>query len=136
VKPIVDELLADAMMLSKHPYASYVMAQVFEQGTDAHQNIFMEALIANAVTLGSDGWACGVVLQALVHGDSESCLKLASALLKEQGLVVRMARSRRGHLAVRIILDLFEEAALNGLTFAPNYEPRKRLCAVQGMVAL
>jgi hypothetical protein len=111
VGSIVDELLADATMLSRHPYGSYVMAHILEQGTDAHRDIFMEMLVANAVTLGADSWACGVVLKAFLHGDSKSCVKLASALLQEQGLIVRMARSRRGHQAVKLILDLFEEGS-------------------------
>jgi hypothetical protein len=111
VKPIIDELLADAMMLSKHPYASYVMQHIFEQGTDEHQNRLMEVLVANAVTLAADGWACGVVEKALSYGDLEGCLKLASNILQDHGLIVRMARGRRGHLAVKMILDLFEEGS-------------------------
>jgi len=111
VKPIVDELLADAIMLSKHPYASYVLQHIFEQGTDEQQNSLMELLIANAVTLAADCWACAVMEKALMYGDLESCLELASRILQEKGLVAQMAPRRRGHLVVKLILDLFEEGS-------------------------
>jgi hypothetical protein len=111
VKPIVDELLADAIMLSKHPYASYVLQHIFEQGTDEQQNSLMEVLVANAVTLAADCWACGVMEKALIYGDLESCVKLASTILQENGLIAQMALRRRGHLVVKSILDLFEEGS-------------------------
>jgi len=109
VKPIVDELLADAMMLCRHAYASYVMQHVFEQGSDTHVQTLMRVIIANAATFGSDSFACAVVYKALVLGEFQDRVELATALLHERGLVVRMARSRRGHLAVKLMLELFEK---------------------------
>jgi hypothetical protein len=111
VQPIVDDLLADAVMLSKHAYASYVMAHIFEQGVDEQQHALMEVLVANAVNLAADGWACAVIEKAFMFGDVESCLMLASAILQENGLIARMALRRRGHPVVKIILDLFEEGS-------------------------
>jgi len=111
VKPLVDELLAEALQLSKHPYASFVMQHIFEQGSDEQVDSLMEVLVANAVTLGADGWACVVLHKAFVHGDLEGQLKLASAILQDKGLIARIARSRRGHPAAKLILDLFEEGS-------------------------
>jgi hypothetical protein len=111
VKPIVDELLADAMMLSKHPYASYVMQQIFEQGADEHQNRLMEVLVANAVTLGADCFACAVMHKGFLYGALDGCLKVASALLQDKGLIARMARNRQGIQIVKLLLDLFEEGS-------------------------
>jgi hypothetical protein len=111
VKPIVDELLADAMTLSKHPYASYVMQQIFEQGTDEHQNRLMEVLVANAVTLAADSFACAVMQKGFLYGDLEGRLKLASTILQDTGLIVRMARNRRGVQVVKLLMDLFDEGS-------------------------
>jgi len=63
------------------------------------------------VTLAADCWACAVMEKALMYGDLESCLMLASRILQEKGLVAQMAPRRRGHLVVKLILDLFEEGS-------------------------
>merc|ERR1712048_977157 len=112
VQGLVEDLLAEAWLLSKHIYGHFVMQHVIEHGTDSQRHHLISALEQHASLVGSDVHACAVVGTAMSLGTSEEQCSLASALLRQEGLVADMASTRHGSAVVKLLLKL-----LNGAEF-------------------
>lgn len=110
VQQVVEALLGDAVPLCKHTYANYVMQHVLEQGDASTRHRLSEFLSTHARAVGSDSCGCAVMGKALMLGAGDDQTMLARALLREQGLLAAMARSRYGHTAVKAVLNLLEDA--------------------------
>jgi len=101
---LVAELMASAVSLSKHAYANFVIQHLFEYGTQEQRCRLTGIFEHHAKALGKDDHGRAVLSKALSHVGSEERTSLARALLQEQGLLVRMARTRHGHAAVKSVL--------------------------------
>jgi len=107
---LVEDIIVDAVALSSHPYGNYVVQHIIEHGIPDHQQRLSAMLAQNALAMGSDGYASAVVAKALAHGAHASRLNLARAAFATPGLLAVMARTRHGHVAVKLILQLLEES--------------------------
>jgi len=107
VKGLVEQLLIDAVALSKHMYGNYVMQHVLEHGTPDHQHRLTLILEKNAREVAWDGRAQAVLGKALCHGSPEAQLILARALVRNSALVA-MARTRYGSTAVKLVLEIVD----------------------------
>lgn len=108
-RPLVDDLISDAVALSSHPYGNYVVQHVLEHGPPDQQRRLCGLLGRHVATLGPDGYASAVVAKALSHGSKETRLLVARHVASSPGLVAQMARTRHGHLAVKLVLQLLED---------------------------
>lgn len=106
---LAEDIIQDAVALSCHPYGNYVVQHVLEHGIHEHQQRLGALLAQHAFAMGSDGYASAVIAKALAHGARESRLRLARAALATAGLLAAMARTRHGHVAVKLALQLLEE---------------------------
>lgn len=109
VRPLVECLLRDSVPLSRHQYASYVMLQVLEHGSDEQQRLIKMSLAAKPPAVGCDA-ACAVICKALECGSKEESVILAKSIIRSKGLIVRMARTRRGHFVIKAIMQLLRES--------------------------
>jgi len=106
VHQIVENLVPEVAMLSRHPYGNYVVQNLLQHGTDS-QRRRMVALLAKEVRfLGSESCGCAVLGAALTYAPEADRQVLAQSLLKEPGLLVFMACTRHGHVAVLRVLQL------------------------------
>lgn len=108
VHDMVEMLLTDTLALSQHTYANYVMQHVCEFGSSEQQNRLAREFEPHVRAIGSDVFACAVLGAALQHGSGDAQMALARALTRERGLLASMARTRRGHVAVKATLTLLE----------------------------
>eukprot|EP00933_Yihiella_yeosuensis_P064919 TRINITY_DN68473_c0_g1_i1.p1 TRINITY_DN68473_c0_g1~~TRINITY_DN68473_c0_g1_i1.p1 ORF type:complete len:377 (-),score=60.20 TRINITY_DN68473_c0_g1_i1:245-1375(-) len=106
VKEMVAELLKEVIPLSRHPYGNYVMQQVFERATPEHRSFAAHQVQRHAASLSTDCYGSAIVAKALEFCSLEDQQGLIRALLSEPGLLVSMARTRHGHLAVELVLEL------------------------------
>jgi len=102
---LVAELLSSAVSLSKHAYANFVIQHLFEYGTPEQRGHLAGLFQHHAKALGKDDHGRAVLSKALSYAGPEERTALAHALLREQGLLVRMARTRHGHAAVMCVLQ-------------------------------
>jgi len=102
------ELIASAIALSKHAYANFVMQHLFEYGTQEQRRRLSRLFEQHAKALGKHDHGRAVLSKALSHVGREERASLARALLQEQGLLVRMARTRHGHAAVKHVLEALD----------------------------
>merc|ERR1712176_790001 len=112
VQGLVEDLLAEALLLSKHIYGHFVMQHIIEHGADIQRRHLIIALEQHASVAGSVIHACAVMGTALSLGTSEEQCSLASALLRQEGLIADMSSSRHGNPVVKLLLKL-----LNGPEF-------------------
>lgn len=108
VSDLVEAVLAEAVPISRHPYGNYVMQHLLEFGTGEQKHRLAQVLEREMRGLGSDTYGCAVVSSALCHSSHGDQLALARTLLKEPGLLVYMACTRHGHLAVTHALQVLE----------------------------
>jgi hypothetical protein len=107
---VADRLLADALMLIRHRYGCYFVQHVLEYGCNAHKRHVIDVLVEHTAVLCSEDGPCTVMNKVLQFGSDEDRKALASAIVKDGGLV-KMARSRFGYIGVRTVLDLLEEGS-------------------------
>merc|ERR1712217_153206 len=81
-------------------------------GTDSQRHHLIIALEQDASVAGSVIHACAVMGTALSLGTCEEQCSLASALLRQEGLIADMASTRHGNPVVKLLLKL-----LNGPEF-------------------
>merc|ERR1711974_290411 len=94
--PIVEVLVANVQAFSKHVFANYVMQHFFEFGELSYHKSVVEILASCPGTFGTDTHAAAVVEAACVHCTAENQLLLARALVADEGLLLQMARHRKG----------------------------------------
>jgi len=106
VQELVESLLKDTTGLSRHPYGTYVVQNILEHGLDEHRRWIVKVVAKDIRVLGAESHGCAVVSAALSYGTDADRLALAQILLREPGLLVFLASSRHGHIAVLRTLDL------------------------------
>jgi hypothetical protein len=105
VKELVENLLEHTVELSMHSFGNFVMQHLLEHGTGAQQRILLNMLEQNARVVGSTCHGIAVLSKAITLTEEEDQVRIARALLKEKGLIAIMARSRHGHVAVKLLLE-------------------------------
>lgn len=108
LEEFIDELMASAVSLSKHAYANFVMQHVLEYGAPEYRRRLTGILEQHAKAMVKDEHGHAVLSKAMANASREEQLRLARALLRENGLLLRMARGRHGHVAVKAVLDVLE----------------------------
>jgi mRNA-binding protein PUF3 len=106
---LVDDLLTEAVGLSRHQFGNYVMQRLAEHGTETQQRTLMTLLAESAELVGFSVHGCAVLTRVLALNRSPEQLALAAALLHVEGLVQRMGRTRHGHVVVELMLQVLAE---------------------------
>mmetsp|Transcript_40737 Transcript_40737/g.86745 ORF Transcript_40737/g.86745 Transcript_40737/m.86745 type:complete len:432 (-) Transcript_40737:141-1436(-) len=113
VRRLVEDIVSEAAVLSTHPYGNYVVQHVVDFGEAHQQRRLAKALGGQVLTLAQDSYGSAVVAKVLSRGDTEGRVSLARAAATSPGLLVIMARTRHGHVAVRQALQLLKDYALD-----------------------
>lgn len=108
LQPIVEVLLEHAQELCRDAFANYVMQHLFEFGVPSCHKVSVEILALNLRTFGTNPYAAAVIAAALVHSSEENRVFLARALIAEEGLVARLALTRKGSLAVKAMQSVLD----------------------------
>mmetsp|Transcript_46737 Transcript_46737/g.99847 ORF Transcript_46737/g.99847 Transcript_46737/m.99847 type:complete len:384 (-) Transcript_46737:117-1268(-) len=108
VQGIAEHLLQDAIGTCLHPYGNYVMQHLLEFGTAEQRSRLTRLLLQHIAVVGADPHACAVVGKAMTYGARGDQVSLARGLLLVPGLIASMARSRHGHVAAKLILNVLE----------------------------
>lgn len=107
LRTMAEVIVANVMDFSPHVYANYVMQHFCEFSEPLYQQMVVKALAPNVRALGEHPFAAAVLAAAL-----ECCPEsrlLARALVAEEGLLPRMARSRKGSPAVKAALTVLHD---------------------------
>lgn len=108
VGPLLDGLLGDAAALCTHLYGNYVMQHILEHGPPEHKHRLCRLLEPHVRAFGHDQYACAVLGKALCHGSREDQACIAHAILREPDLLCRIAQTRYGHVAAKLVLQVTE----------------------------
>lgn len=108
VRELAEALLADAINTSRHQYGNYVMQHLLEHGSREQRASLIRQLARHAPAVGADEFACSVVSKAMAHGDRDDQVSLARALVNVPGTVSYLSRSRHGHSAVELLLQVLD----------------------------
>mmetsp|Transcript_33274 Transcript_33274/g.72620 ORF Transcript_33274/g.72620 Transcript_33274/m.72620 type:complete len:377 (+) Transcript_33274:85-1215(+) len=103
VHDLVEDIIAESIVLSTHPYGNYVMQHVLEHGSLEQRGSITKLLADNASAVGKDGYACAVAAKALSHSQDKDKQMLALAMYDVPGLLESMARTRHGHIATKLV---------------------------------
>merc|ERR1712217_901028 len=104
---LVQALISDTVSLLKNTFGTYVIQHVLEYACIEDQRSLVDLLVEHASDVCSSNVSCMVIDTFLSTRNSEECLALAHAILKQEALT-KMARSRNGTQALRAILKLLE----------------------------
>lgn len=117
-------VLEDAASLCGNQFGTFVMQHILEHGLPAHKRRIADALLLDVQWAALDQNAVGVVDSALSYAPVEDQKRLATAILKRNGLVQAMSKSGRGHTAVVRLLRVLETSESSGSDLA---EARRQL---------
>lgn len=106
LRPLVEELMAEAVALAKHAYGNYVIQHALKHGPSDQRQRLTEILEHHLPVLASDRFGSAVLVRALSTGDVSARLAFARRATATQGLLAALARSRHGYAATRIVLQL------------------------------
>jgi len=119
---LVEDVIAEAVALASHPYGNYVVQHILQHGLPEHQQRLQSLLAEHVLVMGSDSCAGAVVAKALTHGVHASKMTLARAATATPGILAAMARTRYGHVAVKLVLQLLEDSPAERATACRELE--------------
>lgn len=96
---LAEAVLSKVCQLSMHPYGNYVVQHLLHYGREEHRGRIFQALTAELRMVGADPHGCAVLTAALDSAPPGQAGAIVGALLDEPELLLRLACSRRGHLA-------------------------------------
>mmetsp|Transcript_79575 Transcript_79575/g.233974 ORF Transcript_79575/g.233974 Transcript_79575/m.233974 type:complete len:397 (+) Transcript_79575:62-1252(+) len=108
---VADHLLMDVLALSKHVFGNFVLQHLLEYGSDSQQQRLMAELEKNAPELGRDIHSGAVLTKALSSGTQKDQVALAHAIVRDQGALAAMARTRHGSAAAKRLLETVQGGA-------------------------
>eukprot|EP00425_Heterocapsa_triquetra_P002698 CAMPEP_0195056400 /NCGR_PEP_ID=MMETSP0448-20130528/4810_1 /TAXON_ID=66468 /ORGANISM="Heterocapsa triquestra, Strain CCMP 448" /LENGTH=356 /DNA_ID=CAMNT_0040086221 /DNA_START=59 /DNA_END=1132 /DNA_ORIENTATION=- len=112
VKKLADGLLHDVVALSLHPYGNYVMQHLLAHGTAEQQRHLARLLAEHAAEVSGHACGCAVMGKAMELCGHEDQAAIARVLLNSPGgLSSVMARTRLGHKASKLVLQVLEGPA-------------------------
>lgn len=103
VQTLVERILLNAADLCRHEFGRYVAQAIIENAGTEQRKKLEGYVLKNIVALCSDQETLTVMTGALSGPASAA---VATCILEQEGLVVSLARSRRGSQAVTLILNL------------------------------
>jgi pumilio RNA-binding family len=106
VRSMVDAILNDAMASARHPFGNYTLQQLLEYSTPDQQSTLFRVLRQNVRELATCPYASAVLSKAMAVGPLGEQIALAHALIKESGLLERMACTRNGYVAAIRVLHI------------------------------
>jgi len=106
LRPLVEEVIAEAVTLGRHTYGNYVLQHALKYGPPDQRQRLYEILDCHLPTLAPDSYGSAVLVRALSTGEVSTRRALARHAAAMPGLVPAMARSRHGPAAMRIVLQL------------------------------
>lgn len=107
-REIANIMLDDASALSTHCYGNYTIQHLLEYGTDDHRHRLTQLLRDEVSGIGPNFYAAGVLGQALKSASDRDAKDLAHAILREPGLIPQMARTKHGHEAARLAVQMLD----------------------------
>lgn len=115
LRGVTEIIMQESVLLSKHVYGNFVVQHLAEYGTDSQRRRLSAELADRAAELGADVHSGAVLAKLISNGSDDEQAYLASALLREEGCLAALAKSRHGSAAVRLVLrnargSLLEEA--------------------------
>lgn len=100
VAELLEALLPQVCELSLHPYGNYVVQHMLRHGEREQQQRALAALAEDARGLCCDPFGAAVLRAALASGVEPQQSALARGLARDTRLLLEMASSRTGHLAI------------------------------------
>ena len=109
LRGVVENLLVDAVRLSVHRFANYVVRRMAESATDDDCARLTLILAAEAHFVGARDSGSAVLAEILKRQPwGKEQHELARSLLATDGLVAKMAQQRQGHRAVLAMREVFQ----------------------------
>jgi len=105
---VADQLLEDALLLSCHPFANFVMQQLLANGSELHRQSLTRLLECNVSVVCKSSPGCNVVGAALRHGSHDDCLRVAHAILKDTGRLRLLTNMRAGSVIIELISQVVD----------------------------
>jgi len=108
VSELSDFMLSAANSLCVHPYGNYTMQHILTHGSENHRQRLVSVIRDEVATMGANFHAAAVIGEALRRASRQDAMELAQALLQEPGLLSQMARTKHGHLAARLAVQVVD----------------------------
>lgn len=119
---ILSLLLAEAEGLCTHMYGNFVMKAFLQHSSLLQRQMLVNTLLDNAVTMGTNFYACAILAEVFQSDDAESWA-LACVVVRTRGLLSAMACHKHGRAAVDAVLRKLKgaerQAAVNELALPP-----------------
>jgi hypothetical protein len=110
VEPLAKVISANFEELAPHMYGNYVVQQFFQLEERVYHQAAVELLASKIGMFGTRPNGAAVLAAAFMHCAEEHQVFLARAMLAHAGLLARMARTRKGSIAVKAVIRLLEGA--------------------------
>jgi len=108
----LESILQDAATHCYHSFATFVMQHILEYGSMDQQRAIVNSLCCDLWRAALDMHAVGALDKALSFQPFEDQVALASAILDSEGLLTRMALTRKGLPVARRLLRVIDGANL------------------------
>lgn len=108
----LESILQDAASHCYHSFSTFVMQHILEYGSVDQQRTIVSALCSDLWRAALDMQAVGCLDKALSFQPFEDQVALASAILDSEGLLTRMALTRKGLPVARRLLRVVDGANL------------------------
>jgi hypothetical protein len=105
-------MLQDAAAHCYHSFATFVMQHILEYGSVQQQRCIIDSLRTDLWRAALDMHAVGAIDKALSFQQPQDQRSLATAILEEEGLLTRMALTRKGLPVCRRLLRVLDDAQL------------------------
>jgi len=113
---LVEDVIANAYVLCRHPFGNYVVQHILEYGTQAQRSVVIGALLQGGVMqLAMHRVASNVIERALGQCNSEDRRLLVNHLVCDPSATLAMASSRYGAFIAQRLLELPASPQLNEL---------------------
>jgi hypothetical protein len=103
--PLIDEILAGAVDVSKSQYGIYVICHIVEKGNEHHKHHLLKLVAANVLDLASVTYGRAVLSRALEEASEPEVYSIRLALLGAPQVLAEMAHCRYGYCGVVSLLQ-------------------------------
>jgi hypothetical protein len=110
VYQLVESMMLDAKNLCMHPYGNYTIQHALVHGSEHHRCRLTALLEKEAVDMVANFHASAVIGEALRSSRDRDATTLARTIFQESGLLAQMARTKHGHTAARLVMQVLEAA--------------------------
>jgi hypothetical protein len=110
---LVDLVIGDAKetkTLCMHSYGNYTIQHILTHGSEKHRHRLLKLLQEDAVVMVGNFHASAVIGAALRRASRQDALALAQTIFQVPNLLAQMAKTKHGHAASKVVLELVESA--------------------------